>query len=50
MTKTKQCPHCGRTFNFLTAERHIPHCQKTRARPKPPPTKEALTSRMRQRK
>lgn len=26
------CPHCGRTFNEHSAERHIPKCQSTRAR------------------
>jgi hypothetical protein len=27
------CPHCGRTFNPSAAERHIPHCANTKARP-----------------
>lgn len=28
------CPHCGRTFNEQAAERHIPRCKTTKARPK----------------
>ena len=27
------CPHCGRTFNETAAERHIPRCKTTRAKP-----------------
>ncbi|CAE7884371.1 Zc2hc1c, partial [Symbiodinium sp. KB8] len=27
------CPHCGRTFNETAAERHIPRCKTTKARP-----------------
>jgi rubrerythrin len=27
------CPHCGRTFNETAAERHIPKCKTTRAKP-----------------
>ncbi|GFH24227.1 uncharacterized protein HaLaN_21979, partial [Haematococcus lacustris] len=29
-----QCPHCGRRFNQKAAERHIPSCATTSARPK----------------
>ena len=32
------CPHCGRNFDPSVAERHIPKCRETRARPAPPPT------------
>jgi endogenous inhibitor of DNA gyrase (YacG/DUF329 family) len=28
------CPHCGRSFNETAAERHIPKCKTTQARPK----------------
>ena len=28
------CPHCGRRFNALAAERHIPKCQAISAKPK----------------
>ena len=31
----KECPYCHRTFNPTTAERHIPHCKNTKARPAP---------------
>ncbi|XP_076464301.1 uncharacterized protein LOC143296318 [Babylonia areolata] len=27
------CPHCGRTFNEQSAERHIPRCQELKTRP-----------------
>ncbi|KAA0156239.1 hypothetical protein FNF29_01029 [Cafeteria roenbergensis] len=27
------CPHCGRTFNAVAAERHIPKCATTKAKP-----------------
>ncbi|WAR18287.1 ZC21C-like protein [Mya arenaria] len=30
-----QCPHCTRKFNVSAAERHIPHCANTRAKPPP---------------
>jgi len=32
-----QCPHCGRRFGEQQAERHIPQCAKTKAKPRPPP-------------
>jgi len=28
------CPHCGRKFSATVAERHIPHCKNTKAKPK----------------
>lgn len=30
-----QCPHCTRRFNPTAAERHIPHCKNSRAKPPP---------------
>lgn len=30
-----QCPHCTRRFNQTAAERHIPHCKNSRAKPPP---------------
>lgn len=30
-----QCPYCSRRFNQNAAERHIPHCKNTKARPAP---------------
>ena len=35
------CPHCHRTFSESTAERHIPKCKTTIARPRPPPQVES---------
>ena len=31
------CPHCARTFDPTVAARHIPSCEKTFARARPPP-------------
>ena len=28
-----ECPHCRRKFNQAAADRHIPHCSSTKARP-----------------
>ena len=28
------CPHCGRSFNQKAADRHIPKCSSTKAKPK----------------
>jgi hypothetical protein len=28
------CPHCGRSFNAMAAERHIPKCSDIKAKPK----------------
>lgn len=33
----KKCPHCKRSFNAAVAARHIPKCEHTKSRPKPPP-------------
>lgn len=33
-----QCPYCGRRFNQIAADRHIPICKNTINRPKPPPS------------
>lgn len=30
------CPHCGRSFSELVAERHLPKCKNIINRPKPP--------------
>ncbi|UJR10266.1 hypothetical protein I4U23_014474 [Adineta vaga] len=32
-----QCPHCGRNYAPMVAERHIPKCSNIIAKPKPPP-------------
>eukprot|EP00933_Yihiella_yeosuensis_P072937 TRINITY_DN81494_c0_g1_i1.p1 TRINITY_DN81494_c0_g1~~TRINITY_DN81494_c0_g1_i1.p1 ORF type:complete len:353 (-),score=47.12 TRINITY_DN81494_c0_g1_i1:40-1047(-) len=39
-----QCPHCSRYFGPMQAERHIPKCQHTVNRPKPPPILEQSSS------
>ena len=49
-TTKKQCPHCQRTFSIAAAERHIPKCANSSHRPRPPPTKEEIEQRARQRK
>src|SRR5690554_6534699 len=36
-------PHCGRKFNEMAAERHIPKCQSVVNKPKPPPKEVSLT-------
>lgn len=28
-----ECPHCKRRFNEMSAQRHIPHCKNTKAKP-----------------
>lgn len=40
--KMKVCPYCNRRFNEKAAERHIPICENTRNRAKPPPSKSEL--------
>jgi rubrerythrin len=40
--KMKECPHCKRSFLDNVADRHIPICQHTKHRPKPPPTKDEV--------
>ena len=42
----KQCPHCQRNFKKHAADRHIPMCANTKARPKPPPTKQELKEKI----
>jgi hypothetical protein len=34
-----ECPHCGRRFAELAAQRHIPKCATQKARPAPPPNR-----------
>lgn len=38
----QQCPFCKRNFNEVAAKRHIPICENTRNRAKPPPSKQEL--------
>lgn len=38
----QQCPFCKRNFNEVAAQRHIPICENTRNRAKPPPSKQEL--------
>ena len=37
-----QCPHCKRQFNEFAAMRHIPICENTRNRARPPPSKQQV--------
>lgn len=41
----KDCPYCGRKFLEKVAERHIKHCETSKSRPKPPPTKDELNEK-----
>ena len=45
-----RCPHCGRMFNEEAAKRHIPKCQKTKNRPKPPPSRNEVFEKVSARK
>lgn len=49
-TTTVECPFCSRVFNAAAAERHIPVCQRTKNRPKPPPVKEDVIQTQRYRR
>mmetsp|Transcript_2602 Transcript_2602/g.4363 ORF Transcript_2602/g.4363 Transcript_2602/m.4363 type:complete len:113 (-) Transcript_2602:1288-1626(-) len=40
--KMKECPFCLRKFLEHVAERHMPVCEKTKYRAKPPPTKDQV--------
>jgi hypothetical protein len=33
MHRRVPCPHCGRRFAQLTAERHVPKCKDIQAKP-----------------
>ena len=41
----KDCPFCGRKFTDKAADRHIKHCEISKSRPKPPPTKDELNEK-----
>jgi predicted anti-sigma-YlaC factor YlaD len=41
----KDCPYCARKFLEKVAERHIKHCETSKSRPKPPPTKDELNEK-----
>ena len=40
-----QCPHCNRNFNEKAGARHIPKCEKSTNRPKPPPSVLEITEK-----
>jgi hypothetical protein len=41
----EDCPYCARKFLEKVAERHIKHCETSKSRPKPPPTKDELNEK-----
>lgn len=49
-TSTVQCPFCQRVFNCNTAKQHIPKCEKTKNRPKPPTQKDDVVQQQRLRR
>lgn len=46
----KDCPYCARKFLEKVAERHIKHCEFSKSRPKPPPTKDELNEKQNKRR